>query len=76
MPAGSDPHRIHRTFWTVAQGMLALGLLVVGVLNVAKVFENYSDSLMAFSVLVLTLCWLKIIRDDGKSLLREFAMKG
>lgn len=75
MPAGSDPHRLHRTFWAVAQGMLALGLLAVGGLNVAKIFGNFSGALMALPVIVLTLCWLKIIRDDGKSLLREFATK-
>ena len=28
MPADADPHRYHCTFWAVAQGLLALGLLV------------------------------------------------
>ena len=69
MPSGSDPHRLHRSFWAVAQGLLALGLLTVGGLNVAKIFGNFSGALMALPVIVLTLCWLKIIREDGKHLL-------
>ena len=71
MPAGSDPHRLHRLFWAIAQGMLALGLLTVGGLNVAKIFGNFSGALMALPVIVLTLAWLKIIREDGKGLLMQ-----
>lgn len=71
MPAGSDPHRLHRLFWAIAQGTLALGLLTVGGLNVAKIFGNFSGALMALPVIVLTLAWLKIIREDGKGLLMQ-----
>lgn len=30
MPVDADPHRYHCTFWAVAQGLLALGLLAMG----------------------------------------------
>ena len=69
MPTDSDPHRYHCTFWAVAQGLLALGLLAMGGLEVAKIFGNFSGALMALPSLLLTACWLKIIREDGRHLL-------
>ena len=69
MPVDADPHRYHCTFWAVAQGLLALGLLAMGGLEVAKIFGNFSGALMALPSLLLTACWLKIIREDGKHLL-------
>lgn len=68
MPYGCDPERTHRTFWAVAQGALALGLLAIGGLEVAKIFGNFSGALMALPVLLLTACWLRIIRQDGDRL--------
>ena len=47
MPVDADPHRYHCTFWAVAQGLLALGLLAMGGLEVAKIFGNFSGALMA-----------------------------
>ncbi len=69
MPTDSDPRRYHCTFWAVAQGLLALGLLAMGGLEVAKIFGNFSGALMALPSLLLTACWLKIIREDGRHLL-------
>ena len=69
MQVDGDPHRYHCTFWAVAQGLLALGLLAMGGLEVAKIFGNFSGALMALPSLLLTACWLKIIREDGKHLL-------
>ena len=75
MPADADPHRYHCTFWAVAQGLLALGLLAMGGLEVAKIFGNFSGALMALPSLLLTACWLKIIREDGKDLLHTYRAK-
>lgn len=71
----ADPHRYHCTFWAVAQGLLALGLLAMGGLEVAKIFGNFSGALMALPSLLLTACWLKIIREDGKDLLHTYRAK-
>lgn len=76
MPVDADPHRYHCTFWAVAQGLLALGLLAMGGLEVAKIFGNFSGALMALPSLLLTACWLKIIREDGKDLLHTYRAKG
>jgi BCCT family betaine/carnitine transporter len=59
----------------VAQGLLALGLLAMGGLEVAKIFGNFSGALMALPSLLLTACWLKIIREDGKDLLHTYRAK-
>ena len=75
MPVDADPHRYHCTFWAVAQGLLALGLLAMGGLEVAKIFGNFSGALMALPSLLLTACWLKIIREDGKDLLHTYRAK-
>lgn len=60
-----DPARWHRSFWALVQALLALGLLSIGGLGVAKVFGNFSGALMALPVLLLTASWLRIIRDEG-----------
>lgn len=67
---GSEPHRLHRTFWCVIQCVLALGLLCMGGLEVAKMFGNFSGALMALPVLLLVACWFKIIREQGPYLLK------
>ena len=59
----------------MAQGLLALGLLAMGGLEVAKIFGNFSGALMALPSLLLTACWLKIIREDGKDLLHTYRAK-
>lgn len=66
----SEPHRLHRTFWCVIQCVLALGLLCMGGLGVAKMFGNFSGALMALPVLLLVACWFKIIREQGPYMLR------
>ncbi len=38
----------------------------------AKIFGNFSGALMALPVLLLTICWLKIIKRDGHYLLCNF----
>ena len=68
MPDGYDPDRMHRVLWAVAQGILALGLLAVGGLEVAKIFGNFSGALMALPIVILTLCWFKILRKEGNNL--------
>lgn len=67
---GSEPHRLHRTFWCVIQCVLALGLLCMGGLEVAKMFGNFSGALMALPVLLLVACWFKIIKEQGPYLLK------
>lgn len=75
MPYGCDPERKHRTFWAMAQGTLALGLLAIGGLEVAKIFGNFSGALMALPVLLLTACWLKIVRQDGERMLAHYTRR-
>lgn len=67
----SEPHRVHRTFWCAVQCVLALGLLTMGGLEVAKIFGNFSGALMALPVLLLVACWFKIIREKGSYMLRH-----
>ena len=50
-------------------------LLAMGGLEVAKIFGNFSGALMALPSLLLTACWLKIIREDGKDLLHTYRAK-
>uniref|UniRef100_B8J4V6 BCCT transporter n=1 Tax=Desulfovibrio desulfuricans (strain ATCC 27774 / DSM 6949 / MB) TaxID=525146 RepID=B8J4V6_DESDA len=71
----SEPHRLHRTFWCLVQCILALGMICMGGLGVAKMFGNFSGALMALPSLLLTFCWLKIIRTDGPSVLRKYQTK-
>ncbi|AVD70331.1 BCCT family transporter [Desulfobulbus oralis] len=71
MPAGCDPDRRHRVFWAIAQALLALGLLAIGGLGVAKIFGNLSGALMAVPGVILTLSWLKIIHKEGRRLIAE-----
>lgn len=71
----SEPHRLHRTFWCLVQCVLALGMICMGGLGVAKMFGNFSGALMALPSLLLTFCWLKIIRTDGASVLRKYETK-
>ena len=59
----------------VTPQQLALGLLAMGGLEVAKIFGNFSGALMALPSLLLTACWLKIIREDGKDLLHTYRAK-
>ncbi|MFQ9868260.1 MAG: BCCT family transporter [Bilophila wadsworthia] len=74
MPVDADP-----TATTARSGpwrrLLALGLLAMGGLEVAKIFGNFSGALMALPSLLLTACWLKIIREDGKDLLHTYRAK-
>lgn len=72
---GSEPHRVHRTFWCGVQCILALGLLSMGGLGVAKMFGNFSGALMAIPVLLLVACWFKIIRTQGKYMLHHHVRK-
>lgn len=72
MGVNDDPARWHRSFWALVQALLALGLLSIGGLGVAKIFGNFSGALMALPVLLLTICWLKIIKRDGHYLLCNF----
>lgn len=72
---GSEPHRVHRTFWCGVQCVLALGLLSMGGLGVAKMFGNFSGALMAIPVLLLVACWFKIIRTQGKYMLKHHVNK-
>ena len=72
MGVDDDPARWHRSFWALVQALLALGLLSIGGLGVAKIFGNFSGALMALPVLLLTICWLKIIKRDGHYLLCNF----
>lgn len=67
----SEPHRVHRTFWCAVQCVLALGLLTMGGLEVAKIFGNFSGALMAMPVLLLVACWFKIIKEKGSYMLRH-----
>ena len=66
-----DPARWHRSFWALAQTLLACGLLAIGGLGVAKQFGNFSGALMALPVVLLALSWFRIIRDD-RDLLRKY----
>ncbi|MBO4317069.1 MAG: BCCT family transporter [Mailhella sp.] len=70
-----DPHRIHRVCWAVAQAILALGLLAIGGLGIAKMFGNFGGAFMAIPIVLLTISWFKILRDDGDRLLREHTDK-
>lgn len=67
----AEPHRVHRTFWCIAQCMLALGLLSMGGLGVAKMFGNFSGALMVLPVLLLVACWFRILSRKGSYLLRH-----
>ncbi|MDE7065189.1 MAG: BCCT family transporter [Desulfovibrionaceae bacterium] len=67
----SEPHRVHRTFWCVVQCLLAMGLLCMGGLGVAKMFGNFSGALMALPVLLLVICWFRIISRKGAYMLRH-----
>lgn len=37
----------------------------MGGLGVAKMFGNFSGALMIFPVIFVTLCWFKILREEG-----------
>ena len=72
MGVNDDPARWHRSFWALVQALLALGLLSIGGLGVAKIFGNFSGALMALPSILLTICWLKIIKRDGNYLLCNY----
>ena len=67
----AEPHRVHRTFWCIAQCVLALGLLSMGGLGVAKMFGNFSGALMVLPMLLLVACWFRILSRKGNYLLRH-----
>ncbi len=75
LPEGAEPHRLHSTFWALAQGVFALGLLAVGALDFAKIFGNFSGALMALPIAMLTACWFVAIRYDGKYMLKHHVLK-
>lgn len=60
-----EPDKWHRTMWCVALCLLALGLICMGGLGVAKMFGNFSGALMVLPVLLVTACWLRILREEG-----------
>ena len=61
----SEPDKWHRTMWCVALCLLALGLICMGGLGVAKMFGNFSGALMVLPVLLVTACWLRILKEEG-----------
>lgn len=61
----SEPDKWHRTFWCGALCLLALGLICMGGLGVAKIFGNFSGALMVLPVLLVTACWLRILKEEG-----------
>ena len=67
-----DPARWHRSLWALVQALLALGLLSIGGLGVAKVFGNFSGALTVLPSLLLTMAWIKIIMKDGSHLLCNY----
>ena len=75
MGVNDDPARWHRSFWALVQALLALGLLSIGGLGVAKIFGNFSGALMALPTMLLTVAWLKIVKKDGNYMLCNFVAK-
>ena len=75
MGVNDDPARWHRSFWALVQALLALGLLSIGGLGVAKIFGNFSGALMALPTMLLTVAWLKIVKKDGHYMLCNFVEK-
>lgn len=65
LPPDAEPDKWHRTFWCFAICLLALGLISMGGLAVAKMFGNFSGALMILPILLVTACWLKILREEG-----------
>lgn len=72
MSINDHPARWHRAFWAVIQAFLALGILSIGGLGVAKMFGNFSGVFMAMSIILLTVSWFKILRRDGEYLLAHY----
>lgn len=65
LPPTAEPNKWNRTFWCFALCLLALGLISMGGLGVARMFGNFSGALMILPILLLTICWIKILRDEG-----------
>lgn len=65
LPPDVEPNKWHRSFWCFALCLLALGLISMGGLGVAKMFGNFSGALMILPILLVTACWIKILRDEG-----------
>lgn len=65
LPPDAEPDKWHRTFWCLALCLLALGLISMGGLGVARMFGNFSGALMVIPILLVTACWIKILRDEG-----------
>lgn len=68
--SASEPDKWHRTIWCLALCLLALGLISMGGLGVAKMFGNFSGALMVLPVLLVTACWLRILKEEGGFALR------
>lgn len=69
----SEPDKWHRTMWCVALCLLALGLICMGGLGVAKMFGNFSGALMVLPVLLVTACWLRILKEEGGLALKYYS---
>ncbi len=44
---------------------MALGLISMGGLGVAKMFGNFAGALMILPILLITACWVRILREEG-----------
>lgn len=73
LPEGTDPHRLHSTFWAAIQGLLAMGLLAVGGLEFAKYFGNFAGAFMSLPIFMLVVCWFRAIREDGAYMLAHYS---
>lgn len=70
LPPGEQPEKWHRTFWCFAICLVALGLLSMGSLGVAKIFGNFAGMLMILPILLLMGCWFKTLKKEGGYMLR------
>lgn len=61
----TEPGKYHRTFWCLALCILALGLVSIGGLGVARIFGSFSGALMMIPCLLVVACWLRILREEG-----------
>lgn len=75
LPPNVEPDKWHRTFWCAALCLLALGLISMGGLGVAKMFGNFSGALMVIPILLVTACWVKILREEGGWALKYYSIK-
>ncbi len=61
----TEPEKFHRTLWCVLICSLALGLISIGGLGVAKMFGNFSGAIMLIPCLLVVACWFHILRTEG-----------